>query len=235
MWNDATGNAAMVFSSATFKFLEQLAGHNDKAWFEAHKDEYEDCVRGPALDYIRAMAPLLADFAPEFRADARKMGGSLMRVYRDTRFSRDKTPYKTNVGIQFRHQLGKDVHAPGFYLHVAPEECFLGVGSWHPEADLLGRIRDLIAARPTHWHDARDDRDFIAHWQLVGDRLTRPPRGYAADHPEIEDIKRKDFIGLASLTRKEVTGARLVDLSAERFAAAVPFMRFLCAAAGVHY
>jgi uncharacterized protein (TIGR02453 family) len=225
----------MTFTSATFKFLEQLADHNDKAWFEAHKGEYEDRVRTPALEYIRDMAPLLADFAPEFRADARKMGGSLMRVYRDTRFARDKTPYKTNVGIQFRHALGKDVHAPGFYLHVAPEECFLGVGSWHPESDLLGRIRDLIAAQPARWRAACDDREFSQTWQLVGDSLTRPPRGYAADHPEIEDIKRKDFIALCGLTRKDVTGARLVDLSAERFVAAVPFMRFLCEAAGVRY
>lgn len=225
----------MPFTSATFNFLEQLAGHNDKAWFAAHKDEYEEFVRGPALDYIDSMAPLLADFAPEFRADTRKLGGSLMRVYRDTRFSRDKTPYKTNVGIQFRHQLGKNVHAPGFYLHIAPEECFLGAGSWHPEPDLLGRIRDLIAAQPKRWHAARDDRDFAAHWQLTGDALTRPPRGYAADHPEIEDIKRKDFIALAGLTRKEATSARLVDLSAERFAAAAPLMRFLCEAAGVRY
>lgn len=225
----------MPFSSATFSFLERLAAHNDKAWFEAHKAEYEDCVRTPALAYIGAMAPLLADFAPQFRAEARKMGGSLMRVYRDTRFARDKTPYKTNVGIQFRHRLGKDVHAPGFYLHVAPEECFLGVGSWHPEADLLGRIRDLIAARPERWRAARDDRGFSRHWRLVGDSLTRPPRGYAADHPEIADIKRKDFIGLCSLTRQEVAGTRLVDLSAERFAAAAPLMRFLCEAAGVRY
>jgi uncharacterized protein (TIGR02453 family) len=225
----------MPFSSATFKFLEQLAENNDKAWFEQHKNEYEDLVRSPALDYIEAMAPALAKFAPEFRADARKMGGSLMRVYRDTRFARDKTPYKTNVGIQFRHQLGKDVHAPGFYVHIAPDECFLGVGSWHPEADLLGRIRDRIVEAPARWRAARDDRAFAAIWSLTGDALTRPPRGYAADHPEIGDIKRKDFIALCSLTRRDVTGSRLVDLSAERFATAVPFMRFLCEAAGVRY
>lgn len=225
----------MYFSTATFAFLEQLADHNDKAWFERHKAAYEDCVRGPALEYIRAMAPLLADFAPEFRADARKLGGSLMRVYRDTRFARDKTPYKTNVGIQFRHALGKDVHAPGFYLHIAPEECFLGVGCWHPEPDLLGRIRDLIAEQPGRWCAARDEPAFASRWQLVGNSLMRPPRGYAAEHPEIADIKRKDFIGLAGLTRQDVVGARLADLSAAHFAAAVPFMRFLCAAAGVRY
>jgi uncharacterized protein (TIGR02453 family) len=225
----------MPFSSATFKFLEQLAENNDKAWFEQHKAEYEDCVRSPALDFIEAMAPALAKFAPQFRADARKMGGSLMRVYRDTRFARDKTPYKTNVGIQFRHALGKDVHAPGFYVHVAPEECFLGVGSWHPEADLLGRIRDLIVAQPRRWRAACDDPGFASNWALTGDVLTRPPRGYAAGHPEIEDIKRKDFIALCSLTRRDVGGARLVEIASARFAAAEPFMRFLCEAAGVRY
>lgn len=225
----------MHFTSATFTFLEQLAGNNDRAWFEANKGNYEDCVRTPALEYIRAMGPMLADFAPQFRADARKTGGSLMRVHRDSRFSADKTPYKTNVGIQFRHALGKDVHAPGFYLHVAPEECFLGVGSWHPDADLLARIRNLIAEHPARWRAARDDAPFAAHWRMEGETLKRPPRGFAADHPEIDDIKRKDFICLCPLTREEVTGAKLVELSAARFAAAAPFMRFLCEAAGVEY
>lgn len=225
----------MHFTSATFTFLEQLAGNNDRAWFEANKGNYEDCVRTPALEYIRAMEPMLADFAPQFRADARKTGGSLMRVHRDSRFSPDKTPYKTNVGIQFRHALGKDVHAPGFYLHVAPEECFLGVGSWHPDADLLARIRTLIAEQPARWRAARDDAPFAAHWRMAGDTLKRPPRGFSADHPEIDDIKRKDFICLCPLTREEVTGADLVELSAGRFAATAPFMRFLCEAAGVEY
>ncbi|MBF0179416.1 MAG: DUF2461 domain-containing protein [Magnetococcales bacterium] len=225
----------MSFTASTFQFLERLAGHNDRSWFEAHKEEYEAYVRTPALEHIEAMEPLLADFAPEFVADARKTGGSLMRVYRDTRFSRDKTPYKTNVGIMFRHALGRDVHAPGFYLHVAPEGCFLGVGSWHPEADLLGRIRERIAAQPASWRAARDDRAFNDHWRLVGDTLTRPPRDFAPDHPEIADIKRKDFIGQCDLTRKEVTDPQLAKRSAARFAAATPFMRFLCEAAGVPY
>ena len=91
------------------------------------------------------MEPALKKFAPSFRAEPRKVGGSLMRVFRDTRFSRDKTPYKTNIGIQFRHALGKDVHAPGFYVHIATDECFFGAGCWHPEADALGKIRDTIA------------------------------------------------------------------------------------------
>jgi uncharacterized protein (TIGR02453 family) len=222
-----------MFTPATFDFLADLAAHNERAWFEANRARYEELVREPALDFIAAMEPELAKFAPNFRAEPRKMGGSLMRVFRDTRFSRDKTPYKTNVGIQFRHGLGKDVHAPGFYVHVAVEECFFGVGCWHPEADALGRIRDLIAAKPEKWFKARDDRKFTAHWQLSGDSLTRSPRGYAADHPAIEDLKYKDYVALAPLEIDQVTGPGLVKLASARFAAAAPFMAFLCDALGV--
>ncbi|MDZ4253339.1 MAG: DUF2461 domain-containing protein [Sulfuritalea sp.] len=224
-----------MFSKATLGFLDELAANNERAWFEENKPRYEALVREPALEFIAAMAPPLAKFAPHFRAEPRKMGGSLMRVFRDTRFARDKSPYKTNIGIQLRHELGKDVHAPGFYLHIATDECFFGAGCWHPEADALGHIRDLIAAQPKRWFAARDDRKFTAHWALAGDSLTRPPRGYAADHAAIEDLKRKDFIGLAALSFAEATGPGLVKLATERFAAAAPLMKFLCEAQGVQY
>jgi len=224
-----------MFGKATLGFLDELAANNDRAWFEANKARYETFVREPALDFIAAMAEPLRKFAPHFRAEPRKMGGSLMRVYRDTRFARDKTPYKTNIGIQFRHELGKDVHAPGFYLHIASDECFFGAGCWHPEADMLGHIRDLITANPKRWFAVRDDKKFAAHWTLAGDSLTRPPRGYTAEHPAIDDLKRKDFIGLASLSAAEVTGSGLVKLATERFATAAPLMKFLCEAQGVQY
>ena len=224
-----------MFAKTTFAFLDELAAHNRRDWFEANKARYEALVREPALDFIAAMAPELERFAPHFRADPRKLGGSLMRVYRDTRFARDKTPYKTNIGIQFRHELGKDMHAPGFYVHLAPDECFLAVGCWRPASDALGRIRDLIAAKPERWCAVRDNKKFSTVWSLAGDSLARPPRGYAADHPAIEDLKRKDFIGLALLSRQEAFGPGLVKLAAKQFAAAAPFMAFLCEAVGVQY
>lgn len=224
-----------MFTKATFDFLDELAANNNKAWFEANKARYEEQVREPALDFIEAMEPMLKTFAPNFRAEPKKVGGSLMRVYRDTRFSRDKTPYKTNIGIQFRHALGKDMHAPGFYVHVAPDECFFAAGCWHPEADVLGKLRERIAQKPEKWFAARDDKKFIAQWELWGDKLTRPPRGYAADHPAIEDIKRKDFVAIATLSSREATGAGLVKLAGKRFAEAAPFMRFLCEALDIAY
>jgi uncharacterized protein (TIGR02453 family) len=224
-----------MFTQNTFRFLDELAANNNKTWFEANKKNYELLVREPAFDFIEAMAPALASFAPAFRAEPRKLGGSLMRVYRDTRFSRDKTPYKTNIGIQFRHQLGRDIHAPGFYVHIATDECFFAVGCWHPEADVLSGIRNLIVEKPEKWLAARDDKKFTALWNLSGDSLTRPPRGYDVSHPLLTDLKRKDFIALSALSAAEVTGRGLVKLAGNRFATTVPFMKFLCEADNVPY
>ncbi len=226
---------SLMFTKATLKFLDELAANNNRTWFAANKSRYESLVREPALAFIEAMDPVLKEIAPSFRAESRKVGGSLMRVFRDTRFSHDKTPYKSNIGIQFRHSLGKDVHAPGFYLHIANDECFLGAGCWHPEADALSQIRNRISAKPERWFAVRDDARFATHWELAGESLTRPPRSYAVDHPAIEDLKRKDFIGISSLSIAEVTGPGLVKLVGERFAASLPLMMFLCDALEVRY
>jgi uncharacterized protein (TIGR02453 family) len=225
-----------MFTPETFTFLRALRRHNDREWFEANKARYESLVREPALAFIEAMAPVLAAFAPKFRADARKVGGSLMRVYRDTRFSSDKTPYKTNIGIQFRHVRGKDVHAPGWYVHIAEdEECFFGAGCWRPEADALLKIRQAIAETPKPWFAVRDSKTFTRHWTLGGDRLQRPPRGFVAGHVAIDDLRRKDFIALASLSVEEVTSQHFVTLAGQRFADAAPLMRFLCGALEVPF
>jgi uncharacterized protein (TIGR02453 family) len=142
------------FEGELFAFLRELRQHNDRNWFEAYKPRYETAVRIPALAFIEAMGPRLATISPHFRALAKKSGGSLMRVYRDTRFSKDKTPYKTNVGIQFRHEAGRDVHCPGFYLHLEPGRCFLGAGIWRPDSKALRAIRDFIADNPGGWRKA---------------------------------------------------------------------------------
>ena len=104
-----------LFSKRTFDWLNELQANNNKAWFEEHRSRYEDDVRAPALAYIEAMAPVLRRISPHFTAIAKKTGGSLMRVHRDMRFAKDGQRYKTNIGIQFRHERGRDVHAPGFY------------------------------------------------------------------------------------------------------------------------
>ena len=218
------------FTKQTFAFLSALAANNNREWFEAHKQEYEDFVRTPALDFISHMAEEMPAISRHFRALPKKVGGSLMRVQRDTRFSRDKTPYKTNVGIQFRHEVGKDIHAPGYYVHIEPGECFVGVGLWHPESDVLFKVREAIVKNGEDWVAARDDRIFRKHFELVGDTLANAPRGFARDHPLVEDLKFKDFIALAQMSDAEMSSKNFRAQVAERFRQAAPYMRFLCKA-----
>jgi uncharacterized protein (TIGR02453 family) len=223
------------FQPELITFLEELRAHNDRAWFDANKARYEQAVREPALAFIEAMAPRLAEISPELTAVARKVGGSLMRVQRDIRFSPDKSPYKTNLGIQFRHSAGKDVHAPGLYVHVDPDEAFMAAGLWHPDGDTLRRIRTAVVERPAAWVAARDDAAFGKHWRLAGDGNKRAPRDFDPGHPLIEDIKRTDFIAVIELPPDAALGPAFPDLAARRFAATTPLMRFLCTAVGLPY
>jgi uncharacterized protein (TIGR02453 family) len=218
------------FTQQTFTFLKALAENNNREWFEAHQQDYENFVRTPALDFISDMSDTMPAISKHFLAVPKKVGGSLMRVYRDTRFSKDKTPYKTNIGIQFRHEVGKDVHAPGYYLHIAPDECFVGIGLWHPDADVLFKIRTAIVEHAEAWVAVRDDKSFRKHFSLAGDSLANAPRGFAKDHPLVEDLKRKDFIGLAALPTATATSKNLLPHMVERCREAAPCMRFLCKA-----
>ena len=218
------------FSVGTFDFLETLAANNKRDWFADHKQDYEDQVRSPALALIEAVGKNLPQFAPHFTADSRKMGGSLMRVYRDTRFGKDKTPYKTNIGIQFRHETGKDVHAPAYYVHISAAQCFIGVGIWHPQSDTLLNIRQLIADKPELWLAARDDAQFSRWFALAGDSLKTAPRGFAKDHAMIEDLRRKDFIAISEIAPALIEQKGFSDMVCDYFKAGQPLMQFLCRA-----
>lgn len=227
--------AKCYFSPDTMMFLRKLAQNNDRVWFEQNKMEYEAHVRAPALAFINDCADELALLSPHFLAQAKKVGGSLMRVHRDIRFARDKTPYKTNIGIQFRHERGKDVHAPGFYVHISPMECFLGVGIWHPESHSLARVRDALVEQEDKWRAAIQVKTFARQFSLGGESLQQAPRGYAKDHPLLNDLKRKDFIAICRLTEAQVLGPRFRELVMRRFASADSFMHFLCSALNLQY
>ena len=221
---------SLYFTKQTFTFLSSLARNNTREWFEEHKQDYENFVRTPALDFISDMADEMPALSPHFRALPNKVGGSLMRIQRNLRFSKDKTPYKTNIGIQFRHEAGKDIHAPGYYVHIEPGECFVGIGLWHPDTDALFKIREAIVKNSEAWVAARDDKTFRKHFTLEGDSLANAPRGFAKDHPLMEELKRKDFIGLAPLNQTDVTSKDFRALVVELFQQATPYMRFLCKA-----
>ena len=224
-----------TFKPETIKFLHALKKNNNRDWFNENKPRYEEDVLDVALNFIQSMHDPLKAFAPHFTAIPKRMGGSLMRVYRDTRFSKNKTPYKTNIGIQFRHERAKDVHAPGFYLHIDPDEVFLGVGLWRPDATALAAIRDRVSVKQAEWLRARDDKVFKRHFSLGGQSLTRPPRGFNKEHPLIEDLKRKDFIAVKSMNLGEATKPRFQQQVETAFKAATPLMQFLCKAVGVPY
>jgi uncharacterized protein (TIGR02453 family) len=223
------------FPKGCIPFLRQLAKNNERPWFNENKQRYEACVREPSLAFIEAMGPELTRLSPHFRAIPKKVGGSLMRVYRDTRFAKDKTPYKTNVGIHFRHELARDVHAPGFYVHIEPRNCFVGAGIWHPEAKVLTRIREFIADNPHAWKQAVTTKAFKKDFFFGGDTLKRPPRGFEPDHALITDLKRKDFIALKNFDDGEIQSARFVKFVARSFKQAGALMSYLCMAVDAQY
>lgn len=224
-----------MFSKKTVTFLRALAKNNDRDWFNANKQRYEDEVRTPALSFIEAMAPALHKISPYFEASPKKVGGSLMRVYRDTRFGADKTPYKTNIGIHFRHVRGKDVHAPGFYVHIEPREVFFGAGIWHPDADSLKAIRTLIDEHPKEWSSVKRKVTGRSELALAGDSLKRAPKGFSPDHALIDDLKRKDFIATCPLPVSAVTEKDFHKQVAKLMKTASPLMAFLCTANDLMY
>lgn len=226
---------APFFTQQTFDFLQQLSNNNNRPWFNERKPLYEEAVRLPSLDFIEAMEPNIKSLSQSFTAVAKKTGGSLMRVYRDARFSKDKTPYKTNIGIQFRHVAGKDVHAPGFYLHISPSECFVGAGIWRPDGKALSNIREMISDSPNAWKNITRNKAFKRYYTFSGDSLKTYPRGYAKDHPMIEDLKRKDFIAIHPLSQEDIVSPNLVKIVHQRYKAANDLMDYLCNALELPY
>jgi uncharacterized protein (TIGR02453 family) len=223
------------FEKRTIRFLSELKANNNRDWFKENKSRYEEDVLDVALQFIISMQDPLAQFAPRFTAVPTRVGGSLMRVYRDTRFSKNKLPYKTNVGIQFRHEQAKDVHSPGYYVHVEPDEVFLGVGMWRPDPDSLRQIRARIAAKPAEWKRVTGDAKFSRLFSLGGESLTRPPRGFDKDHECIEEIKRKSFIAVRDLDVEDCLKPHFQRSVESSFKTAEPYMRFLCQAVGVRF
>jgi uncharacterized protein (TIGR02453 family) len=223
------------FPKGTLKFLRDLHANNTRPWFAENKSRYEQYFLQPSLDLITALEKPLAKVAPCLTVEAKKMGGSLMRIYKDTRFSNDKTPYKTNIGIQFRHQSGKDVHAPGIYFHVANDECFVGAGIWKPEAEPLKKIREYIDTNQQSWKKASQNKRFRDAYDLFDDRLKGAPRGYDKEHPFLDDLRRRSFIGGAPLTAVQIQSPELVGLIVDRVQVAKPFMAALCEALELPY
>ena len=220
---------------ALFEFLTELSLNNRREWFKLNKSRYQTDVLDPAVELVSQLAKPLERLAPMLVASPQRHGGSVMRIYKDTRFSKDKTPYKTSVGISFRHEADGTIHAPGLYLHLNPVESFLGVGCWRPERPALALIRKAILEQPQAWKRATGSKRFRSHYELSGDSLKTAPRGIARDHPQIEDLRRIDFIGVSPLAPAEICAADFGTLVETHVKAARPMMTFLCDALHVPY
>ncbi|MDX1579237.1 MAG: DUF2461 domain-containing protein [Gemmatimonadota bacterium] len=223
------------FSRELFRFLDDLSAHNERPWFQENKGRYERHVKDAALAFIEDVDEPLREISPHLVADPSPVGGSLFRIYRDTRFSKDKSPYKTHVGIRFQHERGKDVHTPGFYLHIGRDGAWIGCGIWRPDGDALFKIRTAIVEDPDAWKRAVGTEPFRSAFELHGETLKRGPRGFDLDHPLIEDLKRKDFVGTAPIAKKALLAPDFLDTFIARCREGSPLNRFICGALGLAY
>ncbi|MCR9214768.1 MAG: DUF2461 domain-containing protein [Proteobacteria bacterium] len=217
------------FPKELISFYEDLIANNNRDWFNANKQRYKDVVVYPMCDFIEAMAPRLEAIAPMYIADPRPNGGSMFRIYRDVRFSRDPKPYKEHAACQFRHQAGKDAHAPGFYVHIALDGIRFGGGVWLPPSPILAKIRGAIDQQGKKWNALKQEESFAATFpEIYGDGLKTAPKGYPKDHPNIVDLRRKTFFVMKPVDDiKRITRPDFIDEVEETFQTATPFMRFL--------
>jgi len=219
-----------AFPEEALQFLAELRMHNDREWFAQNKARFEADVQAPAVAFIAQAGAKLRKLSPHVVADAKPFGGSLSRIYRDTRFSKDKSPYHTHLGIHFSHDAmgSNDAHLPGFFLHLEPGESAAYSGVWRPEPAALKAIRDAIVAKPAEWKKVTKKPV-----EPYGEALKRPPPGYDPSHPLIEDLKRKDFVGMISLTSKQLEGPNFTDAFVGACRAMDPLNSFLAKAMGV--
>lgn len=224
-----------MFSKDTFAFLTELKAHNERPWFEKNKPRYETSVKAPMQALMAELEPRLRKVSKHIVVDPRPVGGSMMRIYRDIRFSKDKSPYKTHMSAMFWNDAGEEEAAPGFYLHIEPKGSMFGGGIWHPEGKALGRIRDAIVKDSATWGKVTSGLLKQSACGMIGESLKRPPPGYDPEHPFIDDLKRKDFGLSMALKDEQVLSpkfAQTVEESARRMA---PFMSFLAKAVGAPY
>ena len=217
-----------MFEPDFFRFFKTLAKNNNREWFQAHKSDYQRFVQQPMCTFIEAMAPRLQKISPHFIANPKPHGGSMFRIYRDVRFSKDKSPYKLHAACQFRHQLGRDAHTVGFYVHLSPEEAVFGGGIWMPPGEELLKIRNTIVDNPQAWRDIKTSRRIKKYFGGIGgDGLKRPPRGFDADHEHIEDLKRKSFFLMRREAPEIILESGFVGEVEKTFDAAMPLMEYI--------
>ncbi|MDH5829897.1 DUF2461 domain-containing protein [Luteimonas sp. M1R5S18] len=224
------------FTPKSLKFLRALARHNERAWFQDHRDDYETHVREPFQRLLAGLQAPLAEVSAHYRADPAKVGGSLFRIHRDTRFANDKTPYKTWQGARLFHERSRQVPAPSFYVQLQPGNCFIGGGIWHPEPPVQRQIRQFIVDNPGGWQAAAHAPAFRRRFALDdADMLVRPPRGFPADFEYIDDLRHRNFVAWRGIEDDAMLGPRLLPTLVKDLQAMAPFMDYLCAALDLEF
>ena len=231
--------ASPFFVPSSLRFLRALARNNERPWFEAHRREYESLVQGPMRELVDEMDVRFAHFAPEIVGEPKR---SIFRIYRDVRFSADKSPYKTQAACWFfhrdaSHRVGQESHGggAGFYFQLAPGNSLSGGGIWMPPRDALIRLRDAIAERPAALARTVEAPAVASRFGGLDEdaMLQRVPRGYAPDHRAATWLKRRSFTLGRAFTDRDVVSPRLVDLLADDFALMLPLVRWLNSALGL--
>ena len=227
----------MPFTKRALGFFRGLARHNEKPWFEAHRDEYESEVRQPMRELIEDLDTRFAQFAPEIGGNPKR---SMFRIYRDIRFSKDKSPYKTHAACWFHHlnaerNVGAEAYSgsAGYYFHVEPGgRSMIGAGLWMPPRPQLNKLREAIAKDPKGFD--RMARSIPRRFGGLDDegKLKRMPRGYTEDHPAAKWLRFQSFTSGRALTDAQVTSATLAALLAREYEALLPLVRWLNGALG---
>jgi uncharacterized protein (TIGR02453 family) len=222
---------AVHFTPGLFTFLRDLKRHNDREWFAANRERFVANVEGPMLAFIGDFGARLRAISPAYVADRRRMGGSMFRIYRDTRFSADKSPFKTNVAARFPHEARKKVDGvPSFYVSLAPGECEGGGGVYHTAMPVLTRIRRHIVDQPKRWKAVLD-----SGLEVRGEQLKRSPAGFDASHPFVDDLKRKDFYSLIEFSEQEVVSPDFLDRFTDCCERVAPLIEFQTRALGLRW
>jgi uncharacterized protein (TIGR02453 family) len=237
----ATPTTFTGFQPEAIQFLVDLAANNERSWFQPRKADYERLLKEP----LEALCVALDD---EFRARRLPLradpGRSPFRIYRDVRFSKDKSPYKTHVAASFSWagdevddaEAGRshreDVHGSGGYFHLQPGEIYVGGGVWHPETSWLTAFRQGLVSDLDKFNGIVEDPKFKKTFGTIGDdgeSLKRVPPGYPADHPAADLLRLKNVTFGRRLADKDATSSRLPVVIAESFEIGTPLMRYLAA------
>ena len=214
------------FPKEGIKFLSQLKKNNNRDWFAKHKSEYEEFVKLPMQSLVATMKPQFAEFAPEFDADSKR---SMFRIYRDTRFSKDKTPYKTHVAAVFHLKGGKHwEESAGYYVHIEPNAIYVGGGIYMPSSEQLKKIRKSIANNSDEFLSIVQSKSFVKNFKTIeGEKLQRIPIGYSVEHPMAEWLKHKQFYTGVTWKENECYSKKFIEKICGVYKDLLPFIRFL--------